>query len=407
MPDYLISSLLLFFCWIAALAILLIFLESWFGVTASGRFVARRASGAYGICSVFVVMRGPVEKVEKTVRSIFAQSYPFVEVLLVYSEDDSWNESLAHEFRAMRPPFPVRLIGVPHRLETAHDRVRALEQSQSSAKGRWYIVVDPDVVLDRLAVEASMEFAGSGEFSALALRPGTQCASLLQRVLAPSMEYLFQMLRVVERRRERSRKMDIDASYLLLNRESFDVVNRINRLPGILNEAGWNIWSYQVEGFRTFEGDGSRWVWREVGLGAWYDRHAELDRRQRPRVAGFVIAATIAAMTPVAGLAYAFTVPIATFFELSILSLSAVSYALLAISYYLYGRRLHAAAWFAPLWFVAQLPASFLMLLHLGKSRKPSGRDNGDSTSAEPNTDSPDRERRGRRGQTRESFRYD
>jgi hypothetical protein len=337
---------------------------------------------------------------------VFAQSYPFVEVFLIYSEEDAWNESLAHEFRAMRPPFPVRLVAVPYGLDSAHDRVRALEQAQQLAKGRWYVVVDPDVVLDRLAIEASMEFAGSGEYSALALRPGTQCASLLQRVLAPSLEYLFQMLRVIERRRERSRKMDTETSYLLLNRESFDVVNRINRLPGILNEAGWSIWSYQVEGFRTFEGDGSRWVWREIGLGSWYDHHDENARRYSPRVVGLVVAATLASLIPVVGLAYAFTVPIATFFELSILSLSAVSYALLAISYYLYGRRLHAAAWFAPLWFVAQLPASVLMLLQLGRLRKSSGRGRRDSAS-EPNSDRPDRERRGRRGQTRESFRYD
>src|SRR5687768_1077093 len=198
MPAYMMSALLLFFCWLAALAILLIFLESWFGVTGSSRFVARRASGAYGVCSVFLVMRGPVEKAERTIRAVLGQSYPFVELFLIYAEKDSWNESLAREFGKIRSHIPVRLIAMPHPVGNPHDRVRALESAQASAKGRWYVVVDPDVILDRFAIEASMEFAGTGEFSALALRPGTQCASVLQQLLAPSMEYLFQMIRVVE-----------------------------------------------------------------------------------------------------------------------------------------------------------------------------------------------------------------
>ena len=40
---------LLFVCWLAALATLLIFLETWFGISGRNRFMARRASGAYGV----------------------------------------------------------------------------------------------------------------------------------------------------------------------------------------------------------------------------------------------------------------------------------------------------------------------------------------------------------------------
>ena len=78
MPAYLPSVLLLSFCWIASLAILLLFLESWFGVPERDRFVARRASGAYGICSVFLIMRGPAAEIEKTVRSYLRNLIPFL-----------------------------------------------------------------------------------------------------------------------------------------------------------------------------------------------------------------------------------------------------------------------------------------------------------------------------------------
>jgi hypothetical protein len=139
-------------------------------------------------------------------------------------------------------------------------------------------------------------------------------------------------------------------------------------MPGILNETGWNLWSYQLEGLRTFESDGSRWIWREVGLGSW-PAQTNRERRYTPRAVGFIVVATLSSLIPIGGLAYVFAVPLTTFLELSILALSSVSYALMAISYFLYARRLHGAAWFAPLWFLAQPVASVLTLLHIRRSR--------------------------------------
>src|SRR6185295_12062736 len=153
MPAYLPSLLLLSVCWIASLAILLLFLESWFGLPDRERFVARRASGAYGICSVFLIMRGSAADIERTIRSIFSQSYPFLELFLLFPEDDAVSGSLAQEFRAARTHVAVRLVPVPHNVETAADRIRALEHARPSAKGRWYVVVDGGVVLDQFAVE--------------------------------------------------------------------------------------------------------------------------------------------------------------------------------------------------------------------------------------------------------------
>ena len=367
MPAALPSILLLLFCWLASLAILLIFLESWFGVTERNRFVARRASGAYGVCSVFLILRGSVKDLEKTVRSIFGQSYPFVELFLIYPEDDAILAALAQEFRASRTHVAVRLVSVPHAVESPADRIRALEQTQPSARGRWYVIVDSAVLLDRFAIEASMEFAGTGEVSALALRPGIQAASWTHRVLAPSMEYLFHIMRVVERRRVRPRQMNFDAPFLLLNREAFEVVHRINRMPGILNEAGWNLWSYQAEGLRTFNGDGSRWLWCEIGPGSW-PNFADLDRGVARHSASLMSAATLASLIPLVGLACVFFVPMATLWEASILALSTVSYTLMTISYFLYARKLHAATWFAPLWFLVQPVAAVLTIVRVRDS---------------------------------------
>ena len=399
MPPYLPLVFLLALCWIASLAILLLFLESWFAVPKQDRFVARRASGAYGICSVFLIVRGPALEIEKTVRSIFGQSYPFLELFLIFPDDDADAAALAREFQAARTHVAVRLVPVPCGVETAADRIRALEHARPSAKGRWYVVVERGVALDQFAVEASMEFAGTGEISALALRPGTQASSFLLRVLAPSMEYMFHVMRVVARRRApRARQMNLEAAYLLLNREAFEVVHRINRMPGILNEAGWTVWSYQMEGLRTFDGDGSRWLWRETVLGAW-PNYSSLDQRIAPRSASFITVATLAALIPVAGLGYGFSVPAASLLEKSILALSAVSYALMTISYFLYARRLHAATWFAPLWFLVQPVAAVLTFRGVRKAmaRTPSV---GVSSASGSGSDRRGRSRRGRGGKT-------
>src|SRR5436309_12134134 len=76
----LFESLLLFVCWLAALATLLVFLETWFGLSGRNPLIARRASGAYGLISLFVPMYGGREKVLQTVRSVLGQSYPFIEL---------------------------------------------------------------------------------------------------------------------------------------------------------------------------------------------------------------------------------------------------------------------------------------------------------------------------------------
>src|SRR2546422_8990679 len=96
--GFVLQSGLLFVCCLAALATLLVFLETWFGISRRNRFLARRASGAYGVITVFVPMQGAAEKVERTIRSIFEQSYPFIEIVLVYCEDDRRFAAIAKQY---------------------------------------------------------------------------------------------------------------------------------------------------------------------------------------------------------------------------------------------------------------------------------------------------------------------
>ena len=354
---------LLFLCWLAALATLLVFLETWFGLSGRNRFIARRASGAYGVISVFVPMYGRREKVEQTLRSVLGQSYPFVELVLIYSEENRQLAELAAEVRALRSHIPVRLVRTPFSIDSHNDRIRALETAEPSAHGRWFVILDPDVLLDRFAIEIAVEFAGSNEVSALALHPGVRCSSLMQQIIAPSMEQLLQMNRIASRF-ERRKNAEFDSSFLIVNREAFGVMNRINRLPGILNESGWSMWAYQVEGLRTFEADGSRWMWRNADVRSW-SADTNVRRRYSSTSMGFTVLSAAVSLLTVIGIVFGLIHGIDNFTGASVLAFAAVSYMLMWISYFLFARRLHAAVWFAPLWVISHLPATVLTLMEM------------------------------------------
>jgi hypothetical protein len=311
-------------------------------------------------------MYGPPAKVEQTIRSIFGQSYPFLELFLIYAEDEERFAEMAKEFRSGRSHIPVRLIGTTFPIDSAPERIRALEQVQQGARGRWFVVLDPDVVLHRLAIETAVEFSGSNEISALVLRPGIRCRRAVQRWIAPSMEHLLETLRIASRRREKRNRIDLKPSFLLLNREAFNVVNDINRMPGNLNDAGWNVWTYEVEDLRTYEGDGSSWIWRTADVRSWVADSSPDGRRGR-MPARFAIASAVMGLIIVAGLAFGITHRLDNFVAASIFAFSAVSYLLMATSYFLFARKLRAASWFAPLWFVSHLPAVFLTVREMRK----------------------------------------
>ena len=355
---------LLFVCWLAALATLLVFLETWFGLSGRNRFIARRASGAYGVISVFVPMYGRREKVEQTLRSVLGQSYPFVELVLIYSEENRQLSELAAEVRDLRSHIPVRLVRTLFSIDSHHDRIRALETAEPSAHGRWFVILDPDVLLDRFAIEIAVEFAGSNEVFALALHPGIRCSSLIEQVIAPSMEQLVQMNRIASRRREKQKSAEFDSSFLLVNREAFDVINRINRLPGILNESGWSTWAYRLEGLQTFEADGSHWMWRNAAVRSW-SADTNVHRHYRATSVGLTLLSAALALLTVFGIAFGFIHGIDNFTGASVLAFAGVSYMLMWISYFLFARRLHAAVWFAPLWIISHLPAAVLTLVEI------------------------------------------
>src|SRR5262245_50143733 len=178
------------------------------------------------------------------------------------------------------------------------------------------------------------------------------------------MEHLLQMVRIANRRREKRKAADFNSSFLVIHREAFDVINKINRMPGILNDAAWSVWGYQVEGLRTFDADASRWMWRDADVRSWSST-IDPERRYGTTSASFVIGSGIMAILSVVGIAFGVIHGIDNFTGASILAFSVVSYLLMWTSYFLFARRLRAALWFAPLWILSHLPAAVLTLVEM------------------------------------------
>jgi len=178
------------------------------------------------------------------------------------------------------------------------------------------------------------------------------------------MEHLLQLVRIANRRREKRNGIDFEPSFLLINREAFEVINKVNRMPGILNDAAWNLWGYQVESLRTFEADGARWMWHDANVRSW-SSEIDPERRYGRSTAGFVVGSAVMALLSVVGLAFGVVHGINDFTGASILAFSGVSYLLMGVSYFLFSRRLRAAVWFAPLWVLSHLPAVALTLMEM------------------------------------------
>jgi hypothetical protein len=301
---------------------------------------------------------------------VLEQSYPLVELFLVYSELDREHVALVRECSARHPG--VRAVRVPFRLENETDRIRAFDQIRPTFDGSWVLVLDSDVVLDAHAVESALAFVRERDITALGLVPGVEWSTLAQRLVAPSLEWFVRMMGVVDRGRETGGRIPPSTAFMLFHGDTHSVINRMNRMPGILNESGWTLWSYRIEGFRTFQGDGSGWVFREATprslLSQVPARHAVYAGR---RTAAFLAGSAAIALVSVPGLLFGLASGSGGLVSQGILYLAAFSYSLMATSYYFYSRRLRAAAWFAPLWFVTHFWALLLVVLELGRAGPP------------------------------------
>ena len=142
--------------------------------------------------------------------------------------------------------------------------------------------------------------------------------------------------------------MEFESSFLIINREAFDVINKINRMPGILNDAAGTCGATRWTGCARLKADGSRWMWRDANVRSW-SSSVDPERRYGASASGFVVGSAVMAVLSVVGSAFGIVHGVDNFTGASILAFSGVSYLLMWTSYFLFARRLRAAGWFAPI----------------------------------------------------------
>jgi hypothetical protein len=105
-------------------------------------------------------------------------------------------------------------------------------------------------------------------------------------------------------------------------------------------------------------------MWRDADVRSW-SSSIDPERRYGTASASFVVGSAIMAVLSVIGVLFGIVHGVDNFTGASVLAFSAVSYLLMWTSYFLFARRLRAAAWFAPLWILGHLPAAILTLAEM------------------------------------------
>ena len=134
--------------------------------------------------SIVVPARDEERQIEECVRSLLAQRYPHLEVVVV--DDRSSDATRAILTRLAREddrlhivtgePLPRRWVGKPW----------ALHQGARRASGDWLLFTDADTVHEPRAAASAMRYARDRELGALSLLSTQELGSLAERAVLPS-----------------------------------------------------------------------------------------------------------------------------------------------------------------------------------------------------------------------------
>ena len=135
----------LVFCWIAAARYLVLLVGAYFGWTHAVRPLP--AAPSMPLVSVLLPAFNEAERIEKTIQSILASSYPCLEVIVI--DDGSTDETfaIASRFAEERHGFRVRVLRKPN-----GGKSTALNLGFRESRGPLVMCVDADSRLERNAI---------------------------------------------------------------------------------------------------------------------------------------------------------------------------------------------------------------------------------------------------------------
>jgi chlorobactene glucosyltransferase len=147
--------------------------------------IPREPIGEFGKLSIVVPARNEAGQIEACVRSLLAQRYPDLEVVVVDDCSEDATRSIveriaAHDSRltvVRGEPLPEGWVGKPW----------ALVQGARVASGRWLLFTDVDTVHAPLSAATAMSVAAQRGLDALSILTEQDLITLPERALMPSL----------------------------------------------------------------------------------------------------------------------------------------------------------------------------------------------------------------------------
>jgi len=132
--------------------------------------------------SVIVPTRNEAFRVEPCIKSLKAQTYPNLEILIIDDSTDMTPHIISDiiqndtRFRIIKQePLPSGWIGKPH----------ALHQGSKQAKGDWLLFIDADTSHDPQLITQAINYALKNSIDLLSLVPHHRCESFWEKVVQP------------------------------------------------------------------------------------------------------------------------------------------------------------------------------------------------------------------------------
>jgi chlorobactene glucosyltransferase len=142
----------------------------------------RPSSQQYPLVSLIVPTRNEAYRVEKCIRSLKAQTYPHLEILIVDDSTDNTRELITSligtdpRFRIIKQdPLPEEWIGKPF----------ALQQGSRLANGEYLVFIDADTYHDPMLITRTVDYALEHDTDLLSLVPHNAMESFWERLIQP------------------------------------------------------------------------------------------------------------------------------------------------------------------------------------------------------------------------------
>lgn len=182
--------------------------------------------------SILVPARNEASRIlERSVRSMAAQDYPSLEVIVV---DDRSTDRTYEILEAIARTEPrVRAVRGASLPTGWAGKVWALEQAKRHARGTWLLATDADIVFTPEAVRAAMTVAFRGRFDAVTLLPDIGTGSFWTRIVMPIAAWMIAMVLPIDKTNDPKSDVALGCGgFFLMRRVAHDAVGGYKAIRG-------------------------------------------------------------------------------------------------------------------------------------------------------------------------------